>query len=86
MRLQTINFDLRTATITYFYLEDLLARLPDVCEFAEDVDARTCYNVLDLLYEHPQYRGCEEDSDYAAAAVLVSDAPSFIFMRITSEP
>jgi hypothetical protein len=85
MRLQTINFDLRTATITYFYLEDLLARLPEVCGFAKNIDAGTCYDVLDLLYEHPQYRGCEEDSDYAAAAVLVSVATSLMFMRIASK-
>lgn len=69
---QTIDFELQTSTIAYFYLEELVAGLQAVCSFAKAVNLETCCSILDLLYENPQYRGCEEDSDYAAAAVLVN--------------
>lgn len=69
--LQTIDFELQTTNIAYFYVEDLLARLHEAFDFAQGVHLETCCNILDLLYENSQYRGCEDDSDFAAAAVLV---------------
>ncbi|KOM46130.1 hypothetical protein LR48_Vigan06g143600, partial [Vigna angularis] len=70
--MQVLNFEIGTANIAFFFLEDLWVQFKGVAKVGELISIEVCMDIMDLLYEKEEMSVHFRSPKSLAASILVT--------------
>ncbi|WVZ26974.1 hypothetical protein V8G54_000018 (mitochondrion) [Vigna mungo] len=67
-----LNFEIGTANIAFFFLEDLWVQFKGVAKVGELISIEVCMDIMDLLYEKEEMSAHFRSPKFLAASILVT--------------